>query len=35
MRERQWITARRSELDTLAEELAGQLQEVQPSGKCL
>ncbi|MFF3327703.1 SDR family oxidoreductase [Streptomyces sp. NPDC002889] len=29
MRERQWITARRSELDALAEELAKQLQEVQ------
>ncbi|MEU2744323.1 hypothetical protein ABZ656_56240, partial [Streptomyces sp. NPDC007095] len=29
MQERQWITARRSELDALAEELAKQLQEVQ------
>ncbi|MEU9788939.1 hypothetical protein AB0H92_49765, partial [Streptomyces phaeochromogenes] len=29
MQERQWITARRSELDSLAEELAKQLQEVQ------
>jgi len=29
MRERQWITARRSELDALAEELAKKLQEVQ------
>ncbi|EGX54494.1 hypothetical protein SZN_37681 [Streptomyces zinciresistens K42] len=28
MQERQWITARRSELDALAEELAKQLQEV-------
>ena len=29
MQERQWITARRSELDALAEELAKQLREVQ------
>ncbi|MER5432353.1 hypothetical protein [Streptomyces sp. NPDC002588] len=29
MQERQWITARRSELDALAEELTKQLQEVQ------
>ncbi|MFJ9544115.1 hypothetical protein ACIRPX_43900 [Streptomyces sp. NPDC101225] len=29
MQERQWITARRSELDALAKELAKQLQEVQ------
>ncbi len=29
MQERQWITARRSDLDALAEELAKQLQEVQ------
>jgi uncharacterized protein Smg (DUF494 family) len=29
MQERQWITARRSELDALADELAKQLQEVQ------
>ncbi|MFE6756098.1 hypothetical protein ACFVDQ_21255 [Streptomyces sp. NPDC057684] len=29
MQERQWITARRSELDALAEELAKQLQEFQ------
>ncbi|WP_406430325.1 hypothetical protein OHB00_01170 [Streptomyces sp. NBC_00631] len=29
MQERQWIAARRSELDALAEELAKQLQEVQ------
>ncbi|MER5547255.1 hypothetical protein ABT072_33535 [Streptomyces sp. NPDC002589] len=29
MQERQWITARRSELDALAEELAKHLQEVQ------
>ncbi|MGW3635870.1 hypothetical protein ACWD7F_38170 [Streptomyces sp. NPDC005122] len=29
MQERQWITARRSELDALAEESAKQLQEVQ------
>ncbi|MER5917729.1 hypothetical protein ABT124_47415 [Streptomyces sp. NPDC001982] len=29
MQERQWITARRSELDALAEELAKQLQEIQ------
>ncbi|WP_416956263.1 hypothetical protein [Streptomyces sp. Agncl-13] len=29
MQERQWIIARRSELDALAEELAKQLQEVQ------
>lgn len=29
MQERQWITARRSELCTLAEELTKQLQEVQ------
>ncbi|MDH6625948.1 hypothetical protein M2271_003764 [Streptomyces sp. LBL] len=29
MEERQWITARRNELDALAEELAKQLQEVQ------
>ncbi|GGU96832.1 hypothetical protein GCM10010211_75230 [Streptomyces albospinus] len=29
MRERQWITARRSELDTLAGQLTKQLQEVQ------
>ncbi|GGS52056.1 hypothetical protein [Streptomyces violaceus] len=29
MHERQWITARRSELDTLAEQLTKQLQEVQ------
>jgi hypothetical protein len=29
MQERQWITARRSELDALTEELAKQLQEVQ------
>ncbi|MET9087882.1 hypothetical protein ABZX77_39405 [Streptomyces sp. NPDC004237] len=29
MQERQWITARRSELDTLAEELTKKLQEVQ------
>ncbi|MFF5365367.1 hypothetical protein ACFY4I_39265 [Streptomyces scabiei] len=29
MQERQWITARRSELDALAEELGKQLQEVQ------
>jgi len=29
MQERQWITAHRSELDALAEELAKQLQEVQ------
>ncbi|MFI1510887.1 hypothetical protein [Streptomyces sp. NPDC020597] len=29
MQERQWITARRSELDALAEQLAKQLQEVQ------
>ncbi|MFJ8028634.1 hypothetical protein [Streptomyces sp. NPDC096311] len=29
MQERQWITARRRELDALAEELAKQLQEVQ------
>jgi len=29
MQERQWITARRSELDALAEQLTKQLQEVQ------
>ena len=29
MQERQWITARRSELDTLAEQLTKQLEEVQ------
>ncbi|QDO05159.1 hypothetical protein FNV68_01025 [Streptomyces sp. S1D4-23] len=29
MQERQWIAARRSELDALADELAKQLQEVQ------
>lgn len=29
MREREWISARRSELDALAAELAKQLQEVQ------
>jgi hypothetical protein len=29
MRERQWITARRAELDDLAEQLTKQLQEVQ------
>ncbi|MEV6595183.1 hypothetical protein AB0N36_45980, partial [Streptomyces acidicola] len=29
MQERQWITARRSELEAIAEELAEQLQEVQ------
>ena len=29
MQERQWITARRTELDSLAEELTKQLQEVQ------
>ncbi|MFD8220890.1 hypothetical protein ACFV2U_46335 [Streptomyces sp. NPDC059697] len=29
MQERQWITARRSELDALAEQLSKQLQEVQ------
>ncbi|MEU9175205.1 hypothetical protein AB0D34_46970 [Streptomyces sp. NPDC048420] len=29
MQERQWITARRSELEAIAEELAKQLQEVQ------
>ncbi|MDF3291276.1 hypothetical protein [Streptomyces silvisoli] len=29
MQERQWITARRSELDALAEELAKKLLEVQ------
>ncbi|MFE2069220.1 hypothetical protein ACFXDH_43780 [Streptomyces sp. NPDC059467] len=29
MQERQWTTARRSEVDALAEQLAKQLQEVQ------
>ncbi|WP_446460556.1 hypothetical protein [Streptomyces sp. BRA346] len=29
MQERQWINDRRSELDTLAEQLTKQLQEVQ------
>jgi uncharacterized protein (DUF3084 family) len=29
MQERQWITARRSELDAFAEQLTKQLQEVQ------